>query len=977
MSASRINAVSPVAIQWAQQTSWDDWLWRSYQGDRGDVLADPDPSLTLSVITGTKGDDYLVGTSEDDTIDGKAGADTMVGGLGNDTYIVDNAGDIAQEADGEGIDTVQSSISYSLAANVENLTLTGSAKSGTGNDMANVLTGTKRANTLDGAGGADTLQGGAGDDTYVVNDAGDTVIEKAGAGRDIVLSSISFSLDRNVEDMTLQGIGHINATGNSLDNTLIGNSGNNVFVGGGGRDQISGLSGDDTATLRAGSFDGGKGVDTVSIEAIDNGTTFWSIYGANGGHLADLDANASRASIANAVRDGATFDLNLWESGTQLRLANVENWNVLKGGDGNDLVLAKGNGTQYHGGGGVDTLYVDWSGKTNAINWTASGGDGVNTTGFERQILDTGSGDDSVNTTGYDLVEFNGRGGNDTVTIDAIDYSEGGYSYWSAYNAGGGHIADLYADASRLSIANALQEGVTFDLNGLFSDRQLSLTNVENWNVLAGSDVNDLVILHGNGTQYHGGAGADTLYVDWSTKTNAIAWSASGGNGVSTSGFERLVLDTGSSNDTLDTTGFDLVEFNGRGGNDTVTIDAIDHSDGGWNYWSVYNASGGHIADLYADATWQQIASAMRDGSTFDLNGLYSDRQLSLTGVENWNVLAGSDVSDLVVLHGNGTQYHGGDGEDAFFADWSAASSAVTWINQPDSTQTVQGAQLSGFERLLISTGSGDDLIDNSANATSDYLATGVGNDTLNGGAGADSMIGGNGNDTYWVSAGDDVITEQSGGGTDTVISLIDYSLGSQLEALTLFGPDAQWGQGNSGNNTLLGNAGNNTLLGEGGADTINGGEGEDTLTGGLGADTFVTGSLDAADVLTDFSSGVDKYFVSQAGIPIGDGDANVEGATTRSAPGGFDTSAELVIFTSDIAGAIDANSAAAAIGKANGAYVVGQTALFVVDNGFDTAVFAFKALNANSTVSASELSFLSTLVATPQTTVVDFGFGF
>ena len=187
--------------------------------------------------TGNAQNNILNGNSNANVLNGGAGADTMFGGAGNDIYVVDNTADTVTEDPNEGIDTVQSSVTYILGANLENLTLLGSlAINGTGNPLNNILTGNS---------GANTLAGGAGNDIYIVG-AGDTVTELAGQGTDTVQSSVTFTLGSNIENLTLTGLTAINGTGNTLNNVLIGNTAANVLNGGSGVDAMSGGAGDDT-----------------------------------------------------------------------------------------------------------------------------------------------------------------------------------------------------------------------------------------------------------------------------------------------------------------------------------------------------------------------------------------------------------------------------------------------------------------------------------------------------------------------------------------------------------------------------------------------------------------------------------------------------------------------------------------------------------------------------------------------------------
>ena len=226
----------------------------------------------------------LAGLGGNDLMDGKAGNDTMDGGAGNDSLtggddrdnLIGGAGNDSLEGGGD-LD--------SIVGGAGDDTLVGDA----GNDT---LVGDAGKDFLAGGAGVDSMIGGAGDDAYFLDSSAEAVIEGAGGGIDLVLSSAaSYTLANNVENLSL-GATAVTGIGNTLDNLIQGlnfGADSNDLQGGAGNDTLVGFGGVDTLTGGAGrdvfrpsatdakdvitDFDAGALGDTLDLSDVLNGYT--------------------------------------------------------------------------------------------------------------------------------------------------------------------------------------------------------------------------------------------------------------------------------------------------------------------------------------------------------------------------------------------------------------------------------------------------------------------------------------------------------------------------------------------------------------------------------------------------------------------------------------------------------------------------------------------------------------------------------
>ncbi|PUE10949.1 hypothetical protein B9Z51_00980 [Limnohabitans sp. T6-5] len=722
-------------------------------------------SLTgTSAINGSGNglNNLITGNAAANTLDGGLGADTLAGGAGDDVYVVDDAADLVSEStllngsiDAGGQDRINSSVSYTLSAFVENLSLTGGAAiHATGNALNNVLSGNAADNTLDGGMGADTLIGGAGNDTYVVDDASDMVSESTSlngsvdaGGVDQVNSSVNYVLGNFVERLSLTGASAINATGNALNNVIAGNTAANLLDGGLGADTLMGGAGNDTYVVD-------DAADQVSEATLLNGTV-------DAGGVDQVNSSVSYA--LGAFVENLSLTGNSAINGTGNALNNLISGNAaansLNGGAGADTLS----------GGAGDDLYVvdnlnDVVSESTLLNGTvdAGGVDQVNSSvtytlsGFVENLLLT------------DTVAINGKGNalNNLITGNAAANILDGSLGADTLIGGAGNDTYVVDNLGDLVIEATLLNG-TVDASGMdLVNSAVSYT--------LGNNLDNLML-----------TGSDTINGTGNALNNAIT-----GNTAAN------WLDGGAGNDTLNGgTGADTMV--GGAGNDTYVVD---HAGDVVSEATLLNGTvdaGG--TDLVNSALTYTLGNYVENltltGSSL-INGTGNALNNSMTGNTAANWLDGGAGNDWLNGGAGADTLVGGAGNDNYVVDnIGDLVSETTLFNGSidaggnDTVSSSLAYTLGSFVENLTLTGTSvingtGNALNNAltGNTAANWLDGGAGNDTLKGGLGADTLTGGAGSDRFGFAAGDagtssgfDVITDYLKGAAGTG-DVIDYA---------------------------------------------------------------------------------------------------------------------------------------------------------------------------------------------------------
>jgi len=502
-----------------------------------------DTLVSIEGIIGGSGNDVLKGDGGANYLDGGLGNDTLTGGAGDDTYGVDTLGDIVTELAGGGADEVRASISYTLGANLENLTLLGSdAINGTGNSLDNVITGNSGNNILIGGAGNDRLDGGSGLDiasyaevttNLTINLTLTTAQSMGSAGNDTLIS--------------IEGL-----IGGSGNDSLTGNSDNNILEGGAGNDRLDGGAGLDVASfagLTAGieinlsNFSGtvttALGTDTlISIEGL---------IGGSGNDVLKAGATATYldGGAGNDFLGGSAFDDTLIGGAGDDGIAAGAGNDSLDGGDGDDTLLGQAGDDTISGGAGRD--FIDGGDGADTIN-AGDANDLING-GNGNDIINGDAGNDSIyGDAGNDIIDggagdddLSGGNDNDTITGGAgDDRIAGGYGN-DILNGGDGNDTISANDGD-----DTITGGAGVDNLYGFTGND-TIDGGDGNDTLLGMEGDDL-IRGGTGADYIvGGDGTDTLYGDDGDDN----MQGNDGNDTLNGGLGNDGLDGGAGNDTL------------------------------------------------------------------------------------------------------------------------------------------------------------------------------------------------------------------------------------------------------------------------------------------------------------------------------------------------------------------------------------------------------------------------------------------